>query len=247
MRTLKLAGLTLVFFGLALGGSGAQQVPTNAQDDLNRGVQLYKDGDFLHASLALQVVLKTRKDDIRAWHYLGLSLNELGRKDEAKKAHERAAKIAEALLDKSIKVPKSQLTEAAESADQFLALSPNLSARKTQEWRDRASYFRVLAADTAEMKIYGGKEVETKAKVLSKPNPSYTDEARRNQVVGTVVLRCVFTADGHVRAIQVVSGLPDGLNERAIQAAQHIKFIPATKDGKPVSMWMELQYNFNLF
>ena len=32
-----------------------------------------------------------------------------------------------------------------------------------------------------------------------------------------------------------------------IAAAKGIRFVPATKDGHPVSMWMELQYNFNLY
>lgn len=247
MRPLKLTGLSLVFFGLTLGAAGAQQPPTSVSD-LNRGVQFYKEGDFEHASIALQTVLNSQKEDISAWHYLGLSLSQLGRKDDAKKAHERAAKIAEARLDKMLSVPKSQLNEAADSADQFLALSPNLSSRKTQEWRDRASYLRVFAADSSgELKIYKGAEVDTKVRVLSKPEPVYTEEARQNQVRGTVMLRCVFTADGRVRAIHVVSGLPGGLNNSAIVAAQGIRFIPATKDGKPVSMWMELEYNFNLY
>jgi hypothetical protein len=34
---------------------------------------------------------------------------------------------------------------------------------------------------------------------------------------------------------------------KAVQAARRIKFIPAAKDGKQVSMWIELQYNFNLY
>jgi len=46
---------------------------------------------------------------------------------------------------------------------------------------------------------------------------------------------------------EAVSGLADGLNERAIEAAQQIKFYPAVKDGQLVSMWMELQYNFDLY
>jgi hypothetical protein len=45
----------------------------------------------------------------------------------------------------------------------------------------------------------------------------------------------------------VVQGLPDGLTERAIEAARKIKFVPASKEGKYVSMWMQLEYNFNLY
>jgi len=37
------------------------------------------------------------------------------------------------------------------------------------------------------------------------------------------------------------------LLERAIDAAKKIRFIPAVKDGKYVSMWMQLEYNFNLY
>jgi len=96
-------------------------------------------------------------------------------------------------------------------------------------------------------KIFSGKEVTSKARVLEKPEPTYTEAARKNQITGTVVLRAVFSSGGQVTNIHAVSGLPDGLTERAIAAAKNIRFVPATKDGHPVSMWMELQYNFNLY
>jgi len=52
---------------------------------------------------------------------------------------------------------------------------------------------------------------------------------------------------GSVTNISTIRGLPDGLTERAIAAAKIIKFTPAMKDGHPVSMWMQLEYNFNLY
>jgi TonB family protein len=96
-------------------------------------------------------------------------------------------------------------------------------------------------------KIFSGKDVNSKARVLSKPEPQYTEEARKNQVTGTVVLRAVFTSGGQVTNIRAVSGLPYGLTERAIAAARNIKFVPATKDGRAVSMYIQLEYNFNLY
>jgi TonB family protein len=96
-------------------------------------------------------------------------------------------------------------------------------------------------------KVFSGKEVTSKARVLEKPEPTYTEAARKNQITGTVVLRAVFSSSGQVTNIHAVSGLGDGLTERAIAAAKNIRFVPATKDGHPVSMWMELQYNFNLY
>jgi periplasmic protein TonB len=94
--------------------------------------------------------------------------------------------------------------------------------------------------------IHKGSETTAKARVTKKPKPEYTKEARKHQIEGTVILRCVFRASGEVTDISVIQGLPDGLAERAIEAAKKIKFKPAMKDGHPVSMWMELQYNFNL-
>lgn len=96
-------------------------------------------------------------------------------------------------------------------------------------------------------RIFSGKEVSSKARVLSKPEPQYTEEARKNQITGTVVLRAVFTSGGQVTSIRAVSGLPFGLTERAIAAARQIRFSPATKDGHPVSMYIQLEYNFNLY
>ena len=96
-------------------------------------------------------------------------------------------------------------------------------------------------------RIFTGKDVTTKARLISKPEPQYTEDARKNQITGTVVLKVVFASNGNVTNIRTVSGLPYGLTERAIAAAKQIKFVPATKDGHQVSMWMQLEYNFNLY
>ncbi len=95
--------------------------------------------------------------------------------------------------------------------------------------------------------IYVGKQVTEKARLISKPEPQYTEEARKNQITGTVVLKVVFDKSGEVNHIVTMKGLPFGLTERAIAAAKKIKFVPAKKDGKDVSMWMQLEYNFNLY
>jgi len=74
-----------------------------------------------------------------------------------------------------------------------------------------------------------------------------TDEARNRQITGTVVLRAIFAANGRVIGIRAVSGLPGGLTEQAIHAARQIRFVLAIKDGRPVSMFIQLEYNFNLY
>ena len=94
---------------------------------------------------------------------------------------------------------------------------------------------------------YKGAEVDQRARVFNKPEPQYTEDARRNQISGTVVLSAVFASSGQVIQIRALQTLPFGLTESAITAARQIKFAPATKNGQPVSVSMQLEYNFNLY
>jgi len=83
-------------------------------------------------------------------------------------------------------------------------------------------------------------------KILYKEKAQYTREAKDNGVSGTVVLSAVFGADGTLGNIRIVRGLPDGLTEKAIEAAQKIRFEPAMIDGKPVSVRGKLEFSFKL-
>ncbi len=95
--------------------------------------------------------------------------------------------------------------------------------------------------------FFPASQVEQKARLLSKPEPQYTEEARRNQISGTVVLRVVFSSNGEVVQIRAMRTLPFGLTERAIAAARQIQFVPAVRGGQSVSVAMQLEYNFNLY
>ncbi len=96
-------------------------------------------------------------------------------------------------------------------------------------------------------RIYKSRETEERFEILKKPTPTYTYEARRHQTSGTVTLLLILAADETVKHISVVHGLPDGLTDKAIQAAKQIKFTPARNGGKPVSVWIELEYGFHLY
>jgi TonB family protein len=96
-------------------------------------------------------------------------------------------------------------------------------------------------------RVYPTAEVTQRARVLAKPEPHYTEEARRNAIQGSVVLRVVFSRTGEVTNIRAVQALPFGLTERAIAAARSIRFQPALKGGQPVNVYMQLEYNFNLY
>ncbi len=139
--------------------------------------------------------------------------------------------------------------EAAANLEMFLQLVPGVA--DAAMWREQLETLRLHAepADKADIDrtVFTGAEVTTKVRVLSKPEPNYTGAAREAEVEGTVVLRAIFAADGKVKNILVLSLLPFGLTAQSINAARKIKFEPATKDGRPVSMALQLEYNFNLY
>ena len=83
--------------------------------------------------------------------------------------------------------------------------------------------------------------------IIYKEKAKYTEEARQNRVQGSVVLSAVFGADGRLSDIRTVHGLPNGLTEAAIEAAQHIRFRPAMRQGRPVSVRFNLEFNFALY
>jgi TonB family protein len=95
--------------------------------------------------------------------------------------------------------------------------------------------------------IYRVHEVTQRARLISKPEPQYTEAARKNQVTGSVVLSVIFSESGQITNIRAVKTLPDGLTEKAIAAARQIRFIPAMRNGQSVSVYMNLEYNFNLY
>lgn len=71
------------------------------------------------------------------------------------------------------------------------------------------------------------------AEIISKPVPSYTEDARAKRIEGEVLLEVVFEASGRLRVLRVVRGLGHGLDDAAVHAAEQIRFKPALKDGQP--------------
>lgn len=247
-------------------GVYAQQKSTAVlEEELKQGVELYERGDDNGAIQTLRRVTKQRKDIITAWHYLGLAYERLGKTKDARKSYERAVVAGEMTLEnlfsavpydkvmETVRQFKPLLTLAAESANKYLALSPNLSSSKVKEWNSRAETLleytdiSAPAQDGSLRKIYKADEVTTRPRIMQRPEPAYTEEARQNQVAGVVILRAVFAFDGRVRGIRIVQGLPFGLTYKAVESARKIKFIPATVNGQPVSQFIQIEYNFNLY
>ena len=143
----------------------------------------------------------------------------------------------------------SRLKEAADALEKYINLNPDPVEKEA--WGEQLEALRIYGEASgksdAGRDLFHIREVTTKARILKKAEPEYTEAARRNGISGTVILLAVFAADGNVKNIIALQFLPDGLTENCIIAARKIKFEPAIKDGRPVSTAVQIEYNFNLY
>ena len=78
------------------------------------------------------------------------------------------------------------------------------------------------------------------------PQPRSSEEARQGRVQGVVILQAVIDSAGKVVDVEVLKGLPLGLTDSAIETVQEWQFKPATQNGKPVAVYLNLLINFSL-
>lgn len=83
-------------------------------------------------------------------------------------------------------------------------------------------------------------------KVLFKPHPVYTEDARQNHIEGTVYVKIHVTSSGTVQVLGISSGLGHGLDQSAVRAAQEMRFQPASQDGRPVDWDGVVNINFQI-
>lgn len=74
----------------------------------------------------------------------------------------------------------------------------------------------------------------------------YTEEARRRNLSGDVVLEIVVRHDGTVGEVRVLQGLGAGLDQRAADAVRQWRFDPARRRGAPVDVIVEVAVEFTL-
>lgn len=82
--------------------------------------------------------------------------------------------------------------------------------------------------------------------LIHKVEPQYTDKARSAHISGRSLLSVVIDENGVPRDIKVISPLPDGLEEKAIEAVSQWRFKPATRNGVAISTKAQVEVNFRL-
>jgi protein TonB len=83
--------------------------------------------------------------------------------------------------------------------------------------------------------------------VLYAPEPEFSEEARKAKVAGNVVVYLQVDPNGRPVHVRVIRGIGLGLDEKAMEAVRQYKFKPAMKDGKPVTVEMNVEVNFQIF
>lgn len=81
---------------------------------------------------------------------------------------------------------------------------------------------------------------------IFKPEPEYSDDARRAHLTGEVLVRIVVDETGRPRDCRVLRSLGLGLDEEALKAVQRWRFKPGTKNGKPVPVLADVYVGFHL-
>jgi TonB family protein len=226
-------------YGLIIGNQ-----PEKAWDMAQRAIELGDQSAESHYVIA-EANLR-RRTEVRKPGKLEVAIS------EADAALRIKTSFTPALITKSFALfYLKRYSEAATCLEEFIAMRPDDVDADT--WREQVEELRERASksgatlEAAEPTILNGKTVTQRARVLAKPEPSYTEAARMVGLQGTVVLRAVFGSDGTVKRVVVHQALGYGMTFAAVTAARLIRFTPAQKDGVPVSTWMQLEYNFNLY
>jgi TonB family protein len=87
----------------------------------------------------------------------------------------------------------------------------------------------------------------TAPRLIYKPDPEYSTEARQAKYQGTVVVSIIVGPDGRAHDVRVRNALGMGLDEKAVEAVRQWRFEPALKDGRPVAVWVDVEVNFHLY
>ncbi len=83
--------------------------------------------------------------------------------------------------------------------------------------------------------------------VLSAPAAEYSAEAKAAGISGSVLISLQVDEQGIPTHIHVVRGVGNGLDEKAVEAVTRYHFKPATENGKPVVVAMNIEVQFKTF
>jgi TonB family protein len=79
------------------------------------------------------------------------------------------------------------------------------------------------------------------------PEPEFSEQARRAKFQGTVILQIVVNKKGDVVRVILERALGMGLDQNAMEGVERWRFSPATRNGQPVAVALNIEVAFNLY
>jgi protein TonB len=83
--------------------------------------------------------------------------------------------------------------------------------------------------------------------IIYQPEPEFSEEARKAKFMGVVTVSLIVDATGKPQNVKVTRGVGMGLDENAVAAVKQYRFKPATENGKPVAVYLNVEVNFEIF
>jgi TonB family protein len=215
-----------------------QQKWSEAESEYKQAVRLEPNNGHWHTGVAAVLLGQQRLSEAEIefrqalrldptnarWHAnLAFALGEQQRWTEAEYEYRKATGIEPANL------------EYQRQLKQVLAKTTPRSTSET------AVTSRIEPAGSREKVAY-----DTEPIPLNRPRHRYNEAARKNKVEGIVRTRLLVDSDGTVKKVEILNGLPDGLNEEAERTALQMRFKPAMKNGQAVAAWIIINMEFKL-
>lgn len=112
-------------------------------------------------------------------------------------------------------------------------------------------YYKGIAAHKdmlhASPGVFLQSDVDQKARLLTRVQPSSNEYAQANGVAGLALYRMILGADGHPQQVAISRPIGFGLDENAVDAIRKASYQPAVKDGKPVPVLLDVLVEFRIY
>jgi len=96
----------------------------------------------------------------------------------------------------------------------------------------------------ASERVYEISDVAKPPRLTRQVNPDYS-KTHGVRIKGSVEIGAIITSQGVPREVRVVQGLNPEVDRSAVDAIKQWRFSPAEKDGKPVSVKVNIELEFH--
>ncbi len=127
-------------------------------------------------------------------------------------------------------------------------IDPRMMSHLPEYWQEyftSKSQHRQYMPSDAGVKVVS--EGMTPPRVLNSIDPSSNEYAQKYGIAGMELLRTVVDASGIPRQMAIARPIGFGLDEKAVEAVKNSHFTPATLNGQPVPVVIDLVVTFRIY